>query len=126
MRLRARLYDLLDELDIIGEPRAAMIDDPERALPILESSRRARGVRSIAAVAIARFRRPDPPAPEPEPELDDGPPSLAAIEFAWSKSADVQAMVLPLMAASIERHGGFRNLSPDRPFSPDTSEPLSP
>lgn len=112
MRLRSRLYDLLDELDIIGEPRAAMIDDPERAVPILESARRARGVRSVAAIAIARFRRPEPPAPEPEPELVDAPPGLADLEQVWSLGEFTQATMLPLMAAAITRHGGFAAIKP--------------
>lgn len=111
-RTKLRLYELLEQLDITGRIRAEMVEEPERALRVLEAAIRARGARNRAALAVSRWQAEPFDAPRPLPqriEVDE-PPTLAALEHAWSTSPNVQQMVLPLIARGIERHGGFQRL----------------
>jgi len=108
---RARVSELLDALDISGPVSSDMLDHPGRAYAVLSHAQRARGVRNRAAFAIARWRssRPRPPAPpaaDSEPVSE--PPSLVALEHAWSlEPSPVGAAILRLMALALEKHGGF-------------------
>lgn len=113
-RAKLRLYELLERLDIGGRIRDEMIREPARALRVLEAAVRARGVRNRAALAVSRWKASELPAfvcnVDESAGLADAPPTLAALEHAWSKSENVQAIVLPLIARGIERHGGFGRL----------------
>ncbi len=117
LELRARLHGELDELAITGPVRDEMTDDPEAALRLVDRARRARGIRNPAAFLIAQWRaRRAPPAPPPrpaEPEIVEGPPDLDTLEHAWSLSPPVASLVLKLLGAAIEKHGGYQQLRAD-------------
>lgn len=108
-----RVRELTRELGIAGPVELAMLTEPERAVAVLEYARRARHVRSPAALAIARWRAGFDPRPvELEPPVAAaGPPTLAAIEHAWSlEPAPFAGLLLRCMAFALERAGGFAEL----------------
>jgi hypothetical protein len=123
---RARVNELVDELAIDSmRLRDEMLDNPGRAIAVLEHARRARGIRNPASFAIARWRAgADPRIRARQPaslashlasHLDEmeatGAPTLEALEFAWhleDESSPVAEPMLRLLACAIERNGGMR------------------
>jgi hypothetical protein len=106
----------LDELEITGLVRREMLAEPERALLIVEAAGRARGVHNRAAFTIARWkaRAQTKPASAPAPELEAIPPTLESLEYLWGRRPTVVGdLILKLIAAALERHGGFRALQAD-------------
>ena len=114
LELRAELYPLLDEHYINGRLRAEMLDDPGRALALFRVAARPQ-IRRPAAFVISRWRSPRAGLPHERRDVragPDAPPSLAALELAWSLREPVRELVLPLLAAGIAKHGGFNRLRP--------------
>jgi hypothetical protein len=121
-RLRARrdLYDALEDLEVAPSVRDEMVADPEAALKVLGGARQAKGVRNLAAFVTSRWKqyraRPRLPfqAPPPDPaEYVPGPPTLSALEYAWSRDpSPMMDALLAAMAASIGQHGGFEAMRP--------------
>lgn len=112
LRLKARALELLEELDISsGILRGEMLAEPERAIAVLEYAIAQPGIRNAASFAIAQWRRGDDPRRsrrtlEAE-ELVEEPPTLSALEFAWSRQASpIGATLIAMMGYSIERNGG--------------------
>lgn len=110
---RERTLELLDELDVGSTVvRAQMLADPERAVLVLESTLRATNLRNPAAFAVQRWRSGFDPrrarqAPVERVELEEGAPTLSAIEYAWSLEP-VSRPILAMMSSAIGRTGGFR------------------
>jgi len=105
-----RLHAELDALDIFGAMRSEMLGDPDRAFALVDMVKRQKGLRNPGGFAVARWRdgygrlRAVPPA-EPV-ELPDEPPTLSAIEYAWSREPSIAMQAcLTLMAAAVRRHG---------------------
>jgi hypothetical protein len=122
LQSRARVRRLTAELGIVSDAiTAAMLDDPGRAVRVLDRAKTARGIRDRAAFAVGMWRNgwglPAPVLPPPVSDFDEGgPPSLSALEYAWSRGwggRDDHAVgdaLLYLMAAALAKHGGFRQL----------------
>jgi len=117
LRLRRDVNGYLDELDIRSPAiRSEMLDEPERALRILDTASSAPRIRNRAAFAIARWRDRDRRSAEPavlEITEDEElvPPTLDVLELQWSQEPSfVGGLVLKLMAAAIARAGGFEEL----------------
>jgi len=121
---RNRVAVQADELEILGQVRDEMLSDPDRALGVFARVRRATGIRKPAAFAVRLWqtKTPAPTTPAtPEPELELGPPTLAALEFHWSRddAGQVPPSLTPwhdalgrAMAAAIGSHGGCTALKP--------------
>ena len=110
--VRMDVYRLMDELQITGQIRDSMLMDPDRAKAVLEHARAAHSIRNPAAYANSLWRQGYDPRDRyvPPEELDDegGPPSLSALEFAWSRPPSlVGEALMDLMAVAVARHGGF-------------------
>jgi len=111
---KAHALALMDELGIYGRMRDEMRTDVDRAIAVLTHARDARGARNRAALAIANWRRGADPRPgsssramEAEPDPPEQPPSLSALEYAWSLPASpIATAVLAMAGYSIERNGG--------------------
>jgi len=117
--LRERLYVLMADFGIYSEEvRAAMLQDPERAILLLEAARRPpRKIRNPAAWAITRFRHGEDPRsrhyePEPEPELELGLPTVEGIDYiaAEARRSWVGVAMMRLVAIALEREGGYPEL----------------
>lgn len=112
LRLKARALDLLDELGIGGKVRDEMIADPARAIAVLERAASSAHVKNPAALAIANWKRGHgkPHGRSRLDELDETPeqpPTLSALEYAWSRArSPIGESLLSMMAFSIERNGG--------------------
>jgi len=130
LALEQRVAQLLDELRVEGSIRREMLDEPRAAYAILVYVQDL-PVKNPATQAIrfwAQRRRPQPP-------LEGGPPTLSALEFAWSRDTlpdgepnPAVSALLKLMAAAITRHGGFAQLQASfherQWFDPSTGELL--
>lgn len=103
---------LTGELFIIGQVRDQMRADPERAAAVLTYALGAPRIRNRAGYAVAAWRSGFDPRPaQPPPAAELGPPSLAALEHAWSlEPSPVIHVWLQAMAVAIARAGGFKNL----------------
>jgi hypothetical protein len=113
--LYARAYELTQELDISGLIRLEMLAEPELAVAVLEHALASPRIRNRAGFAVANWKagfdpRPSSPSEE-EPELELGPPTLEALEHAWSlePSPPVSAL-LAAIAAALTHFGGFAPL----------------
>lgn len=113
--LREKLAPILDAWEIVGPLRADMVADPERALRIAERVINAQGIRRPGAYMNTLWRQSSgqltqtaaPLAPEPEA----GPPTLSAVEFAWSRDASPMLdALLDAMASAIAAAGGFASI----------------
>lgn len=87
--------------------------NPARSAALLEAALRRRSVKKPAAYALARLRAESMKVlartledRDPEPE----PPTLEALELAWSWGATPAAVAA--MGAAIARAGGLANLRP--------------
>lgn len=114
LRLKARALDLLDELGIYGRLREEMLRDPERAIAVLEYAVGEPGIQNPASFAISSWRRGDDPrkrsasARAREELPQEQPPTLSALEYAWSREGSaVGGALLKMMSHSIERAGGM-------------------
>lgn len=112
---KARALDLMDELGILsGRIRDAMLEDVERAVAVLQHAKSAPHVRNPASLAIANWRRGADPRPrarsrtfELEREVTEQPPTLSALEFAWSRDrSPIGGALIAMMGYAIARSGG--------------------
>lgn len=110
----------LDRLGL-GDPFVwrALSEDPVRGLAVLELADRQRGrLRNLRSFVLARYRAGDQ-APRPSRgsvtsgpgDRGEQPPTLAALELAWSLDA---RLVVDVMAIAIGRCGGISTLRPSR------------
>ena len=114
LRLKARVLDLVDELAILSDRlRAEMLADPERAIAVLEYALDEPNVKNPASFAIASWRTGADPrrrssSSSAREELPtEEPPTLSALEYAWSRErSPIGETLLRMMAFSIERNGG--------------------
>lgn len=112
LEARARLYRILDELEIDGTVRAEMGLEPELALAIVTEARKRKRVRNMAGYVVTRWRK-RPRGLEPGPLLEPGPPSLEALEYVWSAPhTATREALLAMLAAAIGLGGGFARMRP--------------
>jgi hypothetical protein len=116
VEVREEAFELASELGISGDLRLQMLAEPERAVAVLRHARSAPGVRNPAALAVVNWRNGfdprRPPVVEKAIELPPpAPPSLSALEYAWSLDRSEWAgLLLRSMSAAIALAGGFENL----------------
>jgi hypothetical protein len=132
----ADVVELLDELGIVGAIRGQMLADADRARAVLRHAKASDGIRNRAAFAIANWRaRFDPrgrglAGVDGPAELVEEPPTLDALEYAWSlDDSPIAQAVVRMMTVSIERNGGARALlerAGMAPLAPQTSLELEP
>ena len=109
---RAKLDPILDGFEVVGPVRAEMVADPERALRIAEHVLNSRGVRKAGALMIHLWRQSSatPEAPEAPEAEESAPPTLSALEYAWSRDGYGTPLfdtLLGAMASAIAAAGGF-------------------
>lgn len=106
-----RTQELAAELGITGAVRYEMLADPGRAVAVLEHALALAAIRNRAGFAIANWHSGFDPRPAREPELEEAPPTLADLEYAWSLQPSAGAdFMLGLMSIALSRAGGFRAL----------------
>jgi hypothetical protein len=113
--MSARALELMAELGIYGRVRVEMLADVDRAVSVLEAAKSS-GARNRAALATVLWRQgaasTPPPAEVDEPTEE--PPTLSALEFAWSREASpIHSTLLAMMGYSLARRGGFERMLRD-------------
>jgi hypothetical protein len=113
---RLELLEACMRIGLSGSTQRELEADPARALAIIEYAERQQALKSIAGFAVARFRAGYDPRSSPssssskssvrerEPEPVEAPPTLSAIEYAWSldRSPSLES-VLRMMGVAIGR-----------------------
>jgi len=120
---RLALLEACMRIGLAGSPVRELELDPERALAIIEYAERQHALKSIAGFAIARYRAGFDPRSSSnvkssatstprEPEPVEQPPTLSAIEYAWSRErSPMIESVLGMMGVAIGRSAdGFEGV----------------
>ena len=122
---RLELLEACMRIGLSGSTQRELEADPARALAIIEYAERQQALKSIAGFAVARFRAGYDPRSSPssssrkssamrerEPEPVESPPTLSAIEYAWSRErSPMIESVLGMMGVAIGRSAdGFEGV----------------
>jgi len=132
--IQERVAQLMDEIGLQGSIRSEMLASPREAYPVLIFVVDMPHTKS-RAIQARRWWAKRKPEPRPAPLAGEGPPTLSALEFAWSRDTlpdgepnPAVTALLKLMAAAITRHGGFAQLQAQMRerqwFDPRTGELL--